>query len=291
MRVNAIVNLRFIGTAAIAAGLHLILSLGAATAAEDSGRRGERRSVMPGGAELADLDPVTQGAFLLDRVREHEIARGLMESGLIPGYPANARCPKIDHIFGEPWRGPVHRRRSNATRHHGADIPAPDATPIIAIADGVVIAKYAGGGGFRGIELILRHAPEDTGLPVWVYTAYSHFKEMPELEVGQRVQMGEPLGPNGKTGVPSRRRGPHLHLNVFYSESEEFVGRKGGIVPVEGHYVDVVTLMRRGGSLDTSEMLELPETERRVPIPHRLTTGATVPADTKIIWPFACRPI
>ena len=278
MRAGVKADFRIMGAAALVAALLFILPQGAATA------KGS------GGATRADLDPVTQGAFLLDRVREHEIARGLMESGLIPVYPGNARCPKIDHIFGEPWRGPVHLRRSSATRHHGADIPARDETPILAIADGVVIAKYAGGGGFRGIEIILRHAPADTGLSVWVYTAYSHFKEMPEFEVGERVRMGQPLGPTGKTGVPGRRREEHLHLNVFYSKSEEFVGLRNGIVPVEGHYVDVVTLMRRRMSLDTKAMLELPKAERRVPIPHALTTGAIVPPDTKIIWPYACRP-
>jgi murein DD-endopeptidase MepM/ murein hydrolase activator NlpD len=198
--------------------------------------------------------------------------------------------PEIDHIFGEPWRGPVHLRRASATRHHGADIPAPDGTPILAIAGGVVIARFAGNEGFRGYEIVVRHAPADTGLPVWLYTAYTHFKEMPELRVGRRVRMCQKLGPTGKTGVPSRRRQEHLHLDVYSAKTDEFVAFTRRVVPVEGRYVDVVTLMRRRMPLDTRSMLELPAAERRVPIPHKLTTGAIVPPDTRIIWPYACRP-
>lgn len=69
---------------------------------------------------VQDLDDVTKAAFIGSfRKREHELARGMVESHLIPVYPANASCPKIDHIFGEPWRGPVPNKW-----HSGADIPA-----------------------------------------------------------------------------------------------------------------------------------------------------------------------
>ena len=261
------------------------------SALDGSGGREGGRSVMPGGAMLADLGPVTRAAFLRNRVRKHEIARGLMESGLTAGFPDNLHCPEIDHIFGEPWQGPVYLRRSSATRHHGADIPATDGTPILAMADGMVIARFTGSVGFRGYEIIIRHAPADTGLPVWLYTSYSHFSEMPKLALGQRVRMGQPLGPTGTSGIPSDRRVAHLHLSIHYSRSAKFVGFRNRVVPVAGHYVDVLTLMRRRMPLDTGAMLALSEAERRVPIPHRLTTGATVPPDTRIIWPYACRPI
>lgn len=252
----------------------------------NSAGEGKKGEAVVGGATLDDLDPVTRGAFLpRERIREHEVARGLFESGLEPLYPKDARCPAIDHIFGEPWRGPM-----RGVRHHGADIPAPDETPILAIADGVVIAKYPGAEGFRGIEIVLQHAPEDTGLPVWGYTAYSHLKTMPTLEIGQRVRMGEPLGPTGRTGVPGRRREEHLHLGTFFSKSEKYVALEHRFIPVEGHYMDPVALMRRQMPLDSHSMKALPEAEKRVQIPYKLTTGEIVPPDTKIIWPYACTP-
>lgn len=243
-------------------------------------------SSLVGGASLDDLDPVTRGAFLpRARHRQHEVARGLFETGLEPVYPREARCPEIDHIFGEPWRGPM-----TGVRHHGADIPVPDKTPILAIADGVVIAKYLGVEGFRGIEIVLQHAPEDTGLPVWIYTAYSHFKSMPTLEIGQRVRMGEPLGPTGRTGIPGRMREEHLHLGVYFSASKKYVELQHRFIPVESHYADAVALMRRQMPLDSHSMKALPEAEKRVRIPYKLTTGGIVPPNTRIIWPYACTP-
>ena len=75
------------------------------------------------GDDLVDfrsLDKVTKGAFTGKfRNRDHEITRGLLESKLIPVYPEGATCHKIDHIFGEVWRGPIAGRF-----HTGADIPA-----------------------------------------------------------------------------------------------------------------------------------------------------------------------
>jgi len=253
---------------------------------------GQNRPADPsGGATMRDLDEVTRGAFLNKRVRAHEIERGLIESTLTPDYPADAACPRVDHVFGEPWQGPVNSRRSNATRHHGADIPAPKGTPILAIADGVVIAKKSGDNGdYRGIHITLRHAPQETGLPVWLYTTYGHFAEMPKVRIGQHVRMGELLGPTGKSGIEQlRRREDHLHVEVLYSASEKYVTIKYGIVPVDGHYADVVTLMRRRLPLDTNVMRGLPDAERHVAIPHRLTSGVTVPSDTLIIWPYACK--
>lgn len=256
------------------------------------GRRGGGNIRALGGVSRDNLDEITLAAFMRNRVREHEIARGLLESELISVFPENLSCPEVDHVFGEDWQGNSRLGRSGSGRqHHGADIPAQDGTPILAVADGVVIAKYNGEtNGYRGFEIVIQHAPDDTGLPVWVYTAYSHFSEMPKVSIGQKVRMGQPLGPTGKSGIENTPREEHLHIGVLYGESRKFVALRGRIVPVGGHYMDIVTLMRRRMPLDTNAMAALPKAERRVTIPHRLTTGATVPADTKIIWPFACRP-
>ncbi len=236
---------------------------------------------------VRDLDDVTKAAFIgFFRKREHERARGMLESSLIPVYPANASCPKIDHIFGEPWRGPVPDKW-----HSGADIPAAWHQDIYAMADGEVVSKIdEGGKGFRGIQVILRHRPEDTGLPVWLYSLYSHFSSLPKVEVGQRVAMGEVLGPNGKSGVPGKRREPHLHLTISYSDRPEYARTKGLVIPANGRFIDPVAVFRGGMPLDTHAMLALPDGEKRVAIAYKSTTGEIVPANARIIWPFACRP-
>jgi murein DD-endopeptidase MepM/ murein hydrolase activator NlpD len=241
-----------------------------------------------GGDRIAkeNLDEVTKGAFFGKmRNRDHEIARGLLESRLTPVYPDNVSCPNIDHIFGEPWKGP-----KPGVRHVGADIPAEWGRDIVAMADGMVIKRITeADGGYRGRQIILRHSPEDTGLPVWLYSLYSHFNKMPAHQVGQRVRMGEVLGPNGKSGVPGARRPPHLHLGIFYSKSPKFVMIRPLVVPFEGHHVDPVALFRGQMPIDANATRELPESERRVAIAYKTTTGEIVPANTKIIWPFVCK--
>ncbi len=78
---------------------------------------------------------MTKGAFTgRFRNREHENARGLIESDLIPLYLRNASCPEVYHIFGEPWEGAIAGKR-----HVGADIPAPWDEPVLAMADGRVV--------------------------------------------------------------------------------------------------------------------------------------------------------
>ncbi len=233
------------------------------------------------------LDPVTLSAFRRrSGSRPQQIERGLLETNLIPVYPDDVSCPEIDHIYGEPWQGPVADKW-----HSGADIPSDWDDPIHAMADGVVIAKFDSG--FRGIQVILQHAPEDTGLDVWVYTLYSHFNTMPEVEIGQRVRMGEYLGPNGKSGVPGRRREPHLHLTVTFAATSKYAllvsPKRSLMVPVDGYFAGPVALMRGKMPIDTHSMRALPESERRVKIAHKKGSGEIVPPDAKIIWPFTCR--
>ena len=269
-------GIRLLSTGLIGAGVLLglvVLSSGGAQAGEDL-------------VDFQSLDPVSKGAFTgKNSVREHQIARGLLESELIPVYPDNASCDKIDHIFGEVWKGPVIGRF-----HTGADIPAWWDDPIYAMADGEVVAKFTGERGYRGLQIVLRHSPEDTGLPVWIYTLYSHFSSMPEVAIGQRVRMGDVLGPNGKSGVPGEMREPHLHLTVSFSKSPKYARNKWLLVPMEGHYADPVALFRGKMPIDTQAMRALPKSERRVKIAYKLETGEIVPPGAKIIWPFACDP-
>lgn len=231
------------------------------------------------------LDDITKGAFIAKfGKRDYQIQRGLIESTLTPIYPKEYYCPKIDHIFGEPWKGPIPNRF-----HMGTDIPAPWNEPIVAMADGTVIAKFKGEGkGFRGIQLLLRHTPEQTGLDGWLYTVYTHFNKIPTLNVGDKVKMGDILGPNGKTGVPGKRREPHLHLTINFSKSDKYVLVEELVIPENGYHVDLVSLFKKPFLMNSNDFRKLPENEKDVKISYKLESGEFYPKDSKIIWPFMC---
>ncbi|MFQ5898758.1 MAG: peptidoglycan DD-metalloendopeptidase family protein [Candidatus Methylomirabilia bacterium] len=221
---------------------------------------------------------------------KHAIARGLFETGLRPRFPENVICHDIDEEYAISYT----HKRNRESYHGGIDMPAPWGTPIIAAAAGTVVGKFLGENTPRGIEIVLRHSPEDTGIPLWIYTQYTHFDEMPTLAVGQRVRMGEILGPTGntginvRTGIQSRKRRPAIHFGVFYSTSELYVALRRKIIPVNGHWMDPVALFRKKLPLDSYAMKALPEEEKQVPISYMLDDGEAFPANTKIVWPYTC---
>jgi len=87
-------------------------------------------------------------------------------------------------------------------RHHsGLDLSAPRGTPVLAMADGVVVSAGKRGGYGNFVEL--RH---EGG----VVTRYAHQDRL-DVQEGQRVDAGTQLGTVGATG---RATGDHLHLEV-----------------------------------------------------------------------------
>jgi hypothetical protein len=247
---------------------------------------------LDGQTTRADLDEETLCGIARGRKCDIKLAirRGLFETGLRPRFPDGLDCRGID----EQWAISYTHKRDRENYHGGIDMPAPFGTPIIAAAAGTVVGKYRGDDSYRGMEIILRHSPDDTGIPLWIYTQYAHFDELPKQEPGQRVRMGEVLGPTGNSGKsPSRRkfgreRRPAIHFAVWYSTSPKFVSLRRKIVPVDGWWMDPNALFRKKPPFDTQFIKALPEAEKRVPISVMLDDGRTIPADTKIVWPYTC---
>ena len=222
------------------------------TATPEPTKSAAKKDVLAGGLVGKDeIDKFTLCAMgrLKKCTMEPAIERGLFETGLRPRFPDTADCRDIDDHWAIDYTA---KRKGKEYYHGGIDMPAPSGTPIIAAADGTIIGKFLGEGTPRGIEIVLRHSPQDTGLPVWTYTQYTHFSEMPKQEVGQRVNMGEVLGPTGnsgidvKTGKQSERRRTAIHFAVFYNTRGNYAVLPKGdyIIPAEGKWMDPNAMFR-----------------------------------------------
>jgi len=221
---------------------------------------------------------------------EDAITLGMFETGLRPQFPKGLKCRDID----EQWAISYTAKRNRVNYHGGIDMPAPNGTPMIATADGTVVGKYRGNMTPRGIEVVLRHSPAQTGLPMWTYTQYAHFSRMPKLEIGQQVKMGDKLGPTGnsgistKTGKQSLKRRPAIHFAVFYAPTKQYADTGKAVIPLKGKWMDPNALYRKKGPFDSSALKALPAKEKKIAIPVMLENGKFIPADTKVIWPYAC---
>ena len=87
--------------------------------------------------------------------------------------------------------------------HEGVDISADAGAPVLAAADGKVIA--AGEGGGYGRFVAVRHA-------VGLTTFYAHLGSIDKsIKAGVQVVAGQPVGKVGSTGSST---GPHLHFEI-----------------------------------------------------------------------------
>ncbi len=220
-----------------------------------------------------------------------QAARGLQATGLGPRFPDGAICPGIDDF----WAMDYSHKRQRRALHGGIDIPVPWGTPIRAVAQGSVVAIFEADMSKRGIEIVLRHRPDDTGLRFWTYSAYGHLDTKPDFNVGQRVRMGQALGPTGNSGIgargggQSRHRRPAVHFATFRSATGKFGIVNNVVVPEDGYWLDPLAFFRQSAPFDTERLKSLAEDRKFVRVPLMFDTAATSPPDTKIIWPYACR--
>lgn len=97
--------------------------------------------------------------------------------------------------------------RGNGRRHEGVDIFAPRGRPVLSATEGIVTRKGTGNLG---------------GNMIWVMGPgrqmhyYAHLDEHANIEPGDRVLAGTPLGTVGNTGN-ARGTPPHLHYGIYES--------------------------------------------------------------------------
>jgi murein DD-endopeptidase MepM/ murein hydrolase activator NlpD len=219
------------------------------------------------------------------------VARGLFITGLEPRFAPGVKCAPID----QPYAMNYTFKRNRENYHAAIDMPEPFGTPVHAAAAGTVVGIYRGRG-HLGIHVILRDTPEETGLPIYIYTLYAHFETMPKLSVGEHVSEGEVLGPTGNSGAKrahkkghgSRARRPAVHFGVYYSASPQYAVLKHIVIPPDAYWMDPVALYRGKPPFDSAALKALAASEKKVFIPYMLADGSIHPTGSKIIWPYAC---
>ncbi len=222
-----------------------------------------------------------------------QFKRGLIETGTGPRFPEGANCPGIDDY----WAMGYASKRNRESYHGGIDLPVPWGKPMLAVAAGSVVALYKAHLSKRGNEVVIRHSPKQTGLPVWTYTAYGHLDKLPDFELGQRINKGDIIGPTGNSGISakgkkgsgqSRTRRPAIHLAMFFSKNRTYAEANNTIIPIDGRWLDPFAFYRQKGPFDSEAVKALPDTEKHIDIPVMFDDGTTLPEQTKVIWPYTC---
>lgn len=104
-----------------------------------------------------------------------------------------------------------------STNHDGVDFNPGNGSPVMSIADGVVVLATENGGGL-GVNVEVQH---NIGGEL-ITSSYAHMQYGSlQVAVGQRVSAGQPVGLVGSTGQST---GPHLHLEMFGVDGVRFDG-------------------------------------------------------------------
>jgi murein DD-endopeptidase MepM/ murein hydrolase activator NlpD len=226
--------------------------------------------------------------------RDHEI----IASGLSVAFPSGYACDPVSSPFASPTRhdGSLRRGDRNSGLHGGIDLSLEDGTPLLVIADGEVLA-LGEGAALEGIYIWFRHTPEDTGLPLFVFSKYQHLSTLPALKVGDRVKAGQLVGFSGATGTAGKHYGPngyaHLHLSTFYGPSGEYEikGLYRSLVSGKDARLDDPLILYLEGLPDLSAIRGLPD-ERKAVRPAVLgIDGRMYPEGRKVVWPVPCREL
>ncbi|GAA1948441.1 M23 family metallopeptidase [Agromyces allii] len=104
-----------------------------------------------------------------------------------------------------------------STVHDGVDFNPGNGSPIVSIADGVVVLATENGGGL-GVNIEVQHNIGGT----LVTSSYAHMQSgSMTVGVGDHVTAGQQIGVVGTTGQST---GPHLHLEMFGADGVRFDG-------------------------------------------------------------------
>jgi murein DD-endopeptidase MepM/ murein hydrolase activator NlpD len=139
--------------------------------------------------------------------------------GLIPRLLGEPVLPKFEHlsrlgrmvvpvvgVSPQSLRDSFREGRSAGRTHEAIDIPAPRGTPVVAVADGVVVGLRHGGIGGNAIHMV-----DSTRKRHYFYAHLERFAD--RLKEGETIQQGDVIGYVGDTGNAGKGN-YHLHFAV-----------------------------------------------------------------------------
>lgn len=100
--------------------------------------------------------------------------------------------------------------KENDGSHLAVDIRSPIGTPVLAIANGVVVRTVEADATGNKFVVVRHENVPYNGKNVDLYSAYLHLSEIVAKE-GTKIRKGEMLGRVGMTGITTT---PHLHLQI-----------------------------------------------------------------------------
>ena len=216
--------------------------------------------------------------------------RGMFSTGLKAKFYDNKKLVTCDDCWAIDYSD---KRGGRPAYHKGRDLPMPFDEPVLAMADGTVVGLFENLNQRKGVEVVLRHTPKQSGMPFYVYTQYTHFNKWPlDLKIGQKIKAGEILGPNGnsgKKGIKVRR--PALHFAAFYSKSPHWSFFKGGFLVKDGFWMDPISFYRNEEPYDNKGVKKLKSKEKSPIIGYKTKSGKILPEGSKKVWPFAYKDI
>jgi murein DD-endopeptidase MepM/ murein hydrolase activator NlpD len=128
---------------------------------------------------------------------------------VVPG--GKISSPYLKHRGTRDPDSPGYEKHGKDIIHQGIDIKARTGTPIRAVSDGEIFAKWPDGkvSGY-GNTIILKHDDNRGSL-------YAHMNSFGKYNKGDRVNQGDIIGYVGQTQLPRdpMKTAPHLHLEVF----------------------------------------------------------------------------
>lgn len=130
---------------------------------------------------------------------------------------AGVRADDLHDTYGAP--------RSAGRAHQGIDIFAPEGTPVLAAAAGVIVGQDSSALG--GISLYQRDLDERT---IYFYGHLQRYRA--GLKEGDLVRRGEVIAYVGQTGNVPRGR-PHLHFAAYTVTDPNRWWRGGNINPCD----------------------------------------------------------
>lgn len=159
--------------------------------------------IIPDGELGAEQVKVATKSVFTEKEADHDHDEEVSE--VKPATPSSSTLAKrkeLEAYFIRPVEGVVTQRFHGP--HEAFDIGNKVGTPVVAMAEGVVvISKDSGWNGGYGQYIVIQH-------PNKTQTLYGHLSKN-DVSQGQRVTQGQKIGELGNTG---RSTGPHLHFEV-----------------------------------------------------------------------------